>query len=120
MVRQVPTRFLRELGEFASFLLSLWGLLAGGSVLLPLANTWWAALPLQPAYSGLATGLATLTCFFGLVYSFAERHRLRTALRAARLAPQGWEPENTSLRAALGRFGWSLACFAFYVVLDVA
>ncbi len=112
-------RLLRELWGFVSFLVSLWGLLAGVSVALPLANSWWSALPLQEAYFRLATGLATLTCFFALLYSFAERHRLRSALRAARNAPLGWEPEANALHAARGRFGWCLASLALYLILDV-
>jgi len=111
-------RFQREAREFCSFLFGMWGLLAGVSVFLPLANSVWTTLPLQPSNARLATALATLTCFFALIYSFAERHRLRTALRVARRAPFGWEPETAALRAALGRFGWAIACFALYLILE--
>ncbi len=113
-------RPIRELLEFASFLFSLWGVLAGISVFLPLVNTWWMGVPLQEAYAKLGTALATATCFFAVLYSFAERHRWRTAFRVARSSSPGWEPENNSLRAAVARFGWALACFIFYLALDVA
>jgi len=64
---------LEELKRFLGFLRSLWGVLAGITVLFPLSNSLMAVLPLLPGSEVLSTVLATLFSAFALFFVFVLR-----------------------------------------------
>lgn len=91
--------FLDELRDFLAFLSSLWGLLAGISVLFPLSNVLVSIIPIegggqpfQDLDPSIVTTLTTLSCIFttfatfGRRNQFAEPERRRRYGLAARLA----------------------------------
>ena len=85
--------FLQELREFLQFLRSLWGLLAGISVLFPLSNTLVGVIPLgdpQKPFQNLSPGvvavLATLTCIFVTFATFGRRDQFSNPQRRRRYA----------------------------------
>lgn len=111
-------RIVGELRELATFILSLWGVLTLISVILPLMNQLRQVFPIPEAQANIATGLAFITCVFSLLYSFAERHRLRaSAFRPSVAGFGGYDPDASALRSALERFGMALALLAFYLIL---
>jgi hypothetical protein len=65
---------LAELREFLAFLRSLWGILAGVTVVFPISNLLTAVLPLLPGSERLSTVLATLFSLFAIFVVFALRH----------------------------------------------
>jgi hypothetical protein len=85
--------FLQELREFLQFLRSLWGVLAGISVLFPLSNTVVTVIPfgnndhpfhnLSPA---VVTVVTMLTCIFLTFATFGRRSRFASAKRRGRYA----------------------------------
>jgi hypothetical protein len=75
--------FLKEFREFIKFLQSLWGILAGLSVLFPLSNVFAKVIPFGVfGYGGefvlftpaLVTSIATLTSLFLILWTFGQRH----------------------------------------------
>src|SRR3990172_3902126 len=65
---------LAELREFLAFLRSLWGILAGVTVVFPISNLLTAVLPLLTGSERLSTVLATLFSLFAIFVVFALRH----------------------------------------------
>jgi len=68
------TTTLAELREFLAFLRSLWGILAGVTVVFPISNLLTAVLPLLPGSESLSTVLATLFSLFAIFVVFVLRH----------------------------------------------
>ncbi len=111
-------RFVSELRELGSFLLSLWGVLTLLSAFLPFMNQISRVLPMPESQANMATGLASLTCLFAFLYAFAERHRLHaSAFRPSVAGFGGFDPDSSALRSALERFGMALALLAFYMIM---
>jgi hypothetical protein len=82
--------FLQELREFLAFLRSLWGLLAGISVLFPLSNVLLSVIPIegggnpfQNLSPDVVTALTMLTCIFLTFAAFGRRQRFANAARRA-------------------------------------
>jgi hypothetical protein len=93
--------FLQELREFLQFLRSIWGVLAGISVLFPLSNTFVTVIPIdggarpfQNLSPTVVTTVTMLTCIFLTFATFGRRGRFA-------------DPKHR------GRYAWSArACFA--------
>ena len=76
-----------ELKQFTKFLQSLWGTLAGISVLFPLSNVLTKVIPLAQWPEGglalisptLVTAISTVTCLFILLWTFGRRQQFANA-----------------------------------------
>lgn len=80
--------FLQELREFLAFLHSLWGLLAGISILFPLSNVLFTTIPLElhgePLFDlspGAVTAATMVTCVFLTFATFGRRDTFREPAR---------------------------------------
>jgi hypothetical protein len=83
--------FADEFRAFLEFLRSVWGAFAGASVFFPLSNELLDAIPHSPDvfymldYIGnfveLLTSLTTLGCFFVILWTFGQRHRVERGSR---------------------------------------
>jgi hypothetical protein len=85
-------RFLVELREFLRFLTSLWGLLAGISLLFPLSNLLVDVIPVadggrpfQNLAPQIVTALSTVTCVFVTFATFARRDEFAVPHHRSRL-----------------------------------
>lgn len=92
-MNQAGYSFLRELRDFLQFLRSLWGVLAGISVLFPLSNAFFTVVPLadgQRPFQNLAPSVVTVitmtTCVFLTFATFGRRARFGDATRRGRYA----------------------------------
>lgn len=108
--------FLQELRDFLRFLRSLWGLLAGISVLFPLSNVLVTVIPIegggnpfQNLSPGVVTTLTTLTCIFLTFATFGRRSQFSERLRRRRYA--------TSARIA---FAGAISSLAIYLLTSDA
>ncbi|MBA2537395.1 MAG: hypothetical protein H0V20_08205, partial [Actinobacteria bacterium] len=104
--------FLEELRDFLAFLRSLWGLLAGISVLFPLSNVLFSVIPLegggnpfQNLSPGIVTALTMLTCIFLTFATFGQRKRFAIPARRLRYA-----------RVARFSFAGALVALALYLL----
>lgn len=104
--------FLDELRDFLAFLSSLWGLLAGISVLFPLSNVLVSIIPIdgggqpfQDLDPAIVTTLTTLTCIFITFATFGRRNQFTDPERRRRYS---W--------AARLSFGAALVALAFYTL----
>jgi hypothetical protein len=89
------TQFLRELRHFIVFLQSLWGMLAGITVLFPLSNVFTDLIPLKTIEDpegvlgffspALVTALATLVTLFVVFATFNRRRDLAGAAQRGRV-----------------------------------
>ncbi len=105
--RQPGQAFLGEFKDFLVFLGTLWGLLAGISVFFPLSNTLLGVIPLK-AYDAdgvfdqlppaLITTVTTVVTLFVILWTFANRDRLR-AVGRHRALRQAWTSMGVSLLA---------------------
>ncbi len=91
--------FLEELREFLQFLQSLWGLLAGISVLFPLSNVLVQVIPLRQFGDGgglwnfspqLVTTITTLSALFVILSTFGQRHTFKASGTRPRIQRQAW------------------------------
>lgn len=73
-------RTLSELRAFVSFLSSLWGILAGITVLFPLSNQLASAVPLPSGRETLSTVLASLFSVFIIFALFVSRSKVTVKL----------------------------------------
>lgn len=85
--------FVQELREFLRFLRSVWGVLAGISVLFPLSNTLFTVIPIgmdqrpfQDLSPAVVTTLTMLTCIFLTFATFGRRDRFTDPKRRGRYA----------------------------------
>jgi hypothetical protein len=85
--------FLQELREFLRFLRSLWGVLAGVSVLFPLSNALLTIIPIsdgQRPFQNLSprvvTTLSVLTCIFLTFATFSRRNHFASSKPRVRYA----------------------------------
>jgi hypothetical protein len=104
--------FLEELRDFLAFLRSLWGLLAGISVLFPLSNVLISVIPIdgggnpfQNIAPSTVTTLTTLSCIFTTFATFGRRSQFSDPERRRRY---GW--------AARLSFGAALVTLAVYTL----
>jgi hypothetical protein len=84
-------KFLEEFKDFIFFLQSLWGILAGISVLFPLSNVLIGVIPLRPYYDyivaleffspELITAITTLISLFIVFWTFGHRQKFKTNRR---------------------------------------
>lgn len=91
--------FLDELREFVAFLQSLWGILAGISVLFPLANSFRVVIPVGFIKDGgpfefvsgpALTSISTLVALFVILATFGRRHDVRRSPTSSPLRRQAW------------------------------
>src|SRR5512135_3000164 len=84
-----PNAFISEFTDFVKFLQTLWGILAGISVLFPLSNVLLKLIPMANIYDdppgGLAylspaliTTLSTIATLFVILVTFRQRDALHT------------------------------------------
>jgi hypothetical protein len=85
--------FLQELREFLRFLRSLWGVVAGISVLFPLSNTLFTVIPIsmdQHPFQNLSpvvvTTVTMLTCIFLTFATFGRRSHFAEPKRRSHYA----------------------------------
>lgn len=108
------TQFLLEFKEFIAFLQSLWGILAGISVLFPLSNVFIKLIPLRHLHDdpagalgylspALITAVATLVTLFVILLTFGNRQQFK-ALKERRLIQ----------RKAWLSFAFGLLAMVFY------
>lgn len=108
------TVFLVEFKNYIAFLQSLWGILAGISVLFPLSNVLIKLIPLRHLHDdpsgalgylspGLITTVATLITLFVILLTFGNRHQFE-ALKERRLIQ----------RKAWLSFAFGLLAMVFY------
>lgn len=104
--------FLEELHEFLRFLRSLWGVLAGISVLFPLSNVFLAVVPIsdggrpfQNVSPAVVTMVTVLTCIFLTFATFARRGRFTQA-----------QHQDRHIRYARISFAGALGALAVYVL----
>ena len=104
--------FLDELRDFLAFLSSLWGLLAGISVLFPLSNVLVSIIPIdgggqpfQDLDPAIVTTLTTLSCISITFATFGRRTQFSEGERRRRY---GW--------AARLSFGAALVALGFYTL----
>jgi hypothetical protein len=93
--------FIDEFTDFVKFLQTLWGILAGISVLFPLSNVLLKIIPMGNIYDdppgGLAylnptliTTLSTIATLFVILVTFRQRSNLRTRKQQNTLQQQAW------------------------------
>jgi hypothetical protein len=109
--------FLRDLREFLRFLQSLWGILAGVSLLFPLSNVFFDVLPIHEKYrpfnnlsAPAVTAVTVVTCLFITFATFGQRQQFRSAKRR----------RHFGLAARLCFLLAVVACAAFLLGRDVA
>jgi hypothetical protein len=83
--------YLRDLRDFLRFLQSLWGILAGVSLLFPLSNVFFDVLPIHEKYrpfhnlsAPALTAVTVVTCLFITFATFGRRQEFRDATRRRR------------------------------------
>ena len=93
------TAFLKEFRDFVAFLQSLWGILAGISVIFPLSNVLAKVIPLEMWEQGggfaffsseWVTGITTLLTIFIILWTYGQRHKFRDPKRRGRIRRQTW------------------------------
>ncbi len=93
--------FLGEFTDFVKFLQTLWGILAGISVLFPLSNVLVKLIPMNNIYDvppgglsnfspALITTLATVATLFVILVTFRQRRDLRTRSQRDAVQRQAW------------------------------
>ena len=108
------TAFLVEFKEFIAFLQSLWGMLAGISVLFPLSGVFIKRIPLRHLHDdppgalgylspGLIMAVATLITLFVMLLSFGNRYQFKAL-----------KERHTIQRKAWLSFAFGLLAMVFY------
>ena len=116
--------FLGEFTDFVKFLQTLWGVLAGISVLFPLSNVLLKLIPTGNIYDdppgGLSyltpaqiTTLATVATLFVILITFRQRRGLRTRRQRDMAQRQAWIAFGAGLLALLLYF---VVYFGIYTV----
>ena len=93
--------FLGEFTDFAKFLQTLWGILAGISVFFPLSNVLLRIIPMSNIYDdppgglsyldpALITTLSTVATLFVILITFRQRGDLRTRKQRDAVQQQAW------------------------------
>jgi hypothetical protein len=124
--RQRGTEFLKEFGQFITFLSNLWGLLAGISVFFPLSSAFIQVIPMK-AYGDDAgvfnilsppfiTTVATIVTLFVILSTFGRRDSFNgPGKNGARY--QAWVSMGISMTALItymtahqiyGEYAWSV------------
>jgi len=111
-------QFLQELKEFFVFLQSLWGLLAGVTVLFPLSNVFTKLVPLGTIHDpqgslgflspALVTATATLVTLFVILSTFGRRRDVGAPEQRGRIRRQA------RLAFAVGLFALALYLAAYF------
>ncbi len=93
--------FIDQFTDFFKFLQTLWGILAGISVLFPLSNVLLKIIPMGNIYDdppgglayldpGLITTLSTVATLFVILVTFRQRDSLRTRKQQSTIQQQAW------------------------------
>jgi hypothetical protein len=111
--------FLEELREFLRFLQSLWGILAGISILFPLSNSLVQVISLiETNHRGgqgsgglwfipqsLVTAITTLSALFIILYTFERRYTFKDPKTRPLIRRQAWLSFTFGLLALLVYYG---------------
>lgn len=123
--------FLGEFSEFVKFLQTLWGILAGISVLFPLSNVLLKLIPMGNIYDdppgglsyltpALITTLATVATLFVILVTFRQRRDLRTRAQRDAVQRQAWIAFGGGFLALLLYFIVYFGIYpAFYAPLQI-
>lgn len=109
-----------ELKQFTKFLQSLWGTLAGISVLFPLSNVLTKVIPLAQWPEGgfvyfnptLVTAISTVTCLFIIIWTFGRRLQFANAKRRRLIR------RESALSFVVGGIGLSVYLIGHYAVVQ--
>lgn len=109
-----------ELKQFTKFLQSLWGILAGISVLFPLSNVLTKVIPLAQWPEGgfvyfnptLVTAISTVTCLFIMIWTFGRRLQFANAKRRRLIN------RESALSFLAGGIGLSVYLIGHYAVVQ--
>lgn len=109
-----------ELKQFTRFLQSLWGTLAGISVLFPLSNALAKVIPLSQWPEGgfvyfsptLVTAISTVTCLFIILGTFGRRQQFAIAKRRRSIN------RDSALSFLVGGIGLSFYLIGHYAVVQ--
>jgi uncharacterized membrane protein YdbT with pleckstrin-like domain len=91
--------FLQEFKDFLIFLQNLWGILAGVSVFFPLSNVLIKLIPMKTISEdgvfvhispALVTTIATIVTLFVVLWTFGNRHRLKSQGSLQRIRRKAW------------------------------
>lgn len=119
------TAFLKEFRDFIAFLQSLWGILAGISVLFPLSNALIKVIPLgyildDPAGAleylspELITSVTTLIALFTIFWTFGQRHKLKARREKRLIQRRAWLSFAVGLLALILYFMVYFGIYALY------
>ncbi len=119
--------FLGEFTDFVKFLQTLWGILAGISVLFPLSNVLVKLIPMNNIYDvppgglsnsspALITTLATVATLFVILVTFRQRSELRTRKQRDAIQRQAWIAFGVGF---LGLLLYFIVYFGMYPVVFV-
>lgn len=123
--------FLSEFTDFMKFLQTLWGVLAGISVLFPLSNVLLKVIPTGNIYDdppgglsyltpALITTLATVATLFVVLVTFRQRRDLRTRSQRDAFQRQAWIAFGGGFLALLLYFIVYFGIYpAFYAPLQI-
>ncbi len=114
--------FLGEFTDFVKFLQTLWGILAGISVLFPLSNVLVKLIPMNDIYGdppgglsyltpALITTLSTIATLFVILVTFRQRDDLHTRKQQNTIQRQAWTAFGTGL---LGLLLYLVVYFSIY------
>jgi hypothetical protein len=109
-----------ELKQFTKFLQSLWGTLAGISVLFPLSNALTKVIPLAQWPEGgfvyfnptLVTAISTVTCLFIIIWTFGRRLQFANAKRRRLIR------RESAVSFVVGGIGLSVYLIGHYAVVQ--
>ncbi len=112
---QPHSSFLGKFTDFVKFLQTLWGILAGISVLFPLSNVLVKLIPMNNIYDvppgglsrlspALLTALATVATLFVILVTFRQRGDLRTRKQRDTIQRQAWIAFGVGFAALLVYF----------------
>ncbi|MDY6857128.1 MAG: hypothetical protein SWO11_20990 [Thermodesulfobacteriota bacterium] len=119
------TAFLVEFKDFTAFLQSLWGILAGISVLFPLSNVLIKLIPLRHLHDdpsgalgylspGLITPVATLITLFIILLTFGNRHQFKALKERRFIQRKAWLSLAFGLLAMIFYFAVYFGIYPLY------
>lgn len=119
------TTFLVEFKDFIAFLQSLWGILAGISVLFPLSNVLIKLIPLRHLHDdpagalgylspNLITAVATLITLFVILLTFGNRYKFKALKKRRLIQRQAWLSFAFGLLALIFYFAVYFGIYPLY------
>lgn len=117
--------YLEEFKHFIAFLQSLWGILAGISVLFPLSNVFIKLIPLRCLHDdppgalgylspGLITAVATIITLFVILLTFGKRHNFKALTERGPIQRQAWLSFAFGLLALIFYFAVYFGIYPLY------